>query len=88
MSTRKTGKGGTRSGGRKRHSPTTRKPATIDMEPNAVTSKPSDAAKAADDKASDKSETIAPATAGKAETTRHLTMAIALLNEVTPAHVN
>ena len=63
MATRKTGSktGGTggRTSGRKRHSPSTRKPATIDLEPNEVASKQSQGG-------SDKS--VAPKTSGKAET--------------------
>ena len=79
MATRKTGGKGTTTGGRKRHSPSTRKPATIDMEPNEVKSKtaasgktdaPSVKTDAASGKtvASDKPGTVAPPTSGKAET--------------------
>ena len=55
MATKKTGS----RTGRKRHSPTTRKPATIDLEPNEVTSKPSEEGG---------TEGVAPKTSGKAET--------------------
>ena len=73
-------------GSRKRHSPSTRKPATIDLEPNASRVKAEDAkgdtradagadakaevtsAKTDATRAADKTSSIAPKTAGKAET--------------------